>query len=236
RDSKSGETQTYCYESHDSYTPLASIVTRGARHNYYWYHTDINGAPLEVTNEEGKIAWAGKYRLFGELDGSPLAYFTDPALSSTDYDFRQNLRYAGQYFDNETGLHFNTFRYYAPETGRFITPDPIGLAGGLNLYQYAPNPMTWIDPWGWSFLEIVGDAAQTTGKKFQGAEIYKFTGKVKVEGIVFKKSDYFYLDNLHKDHYETFSSLDKSKGVFNLDGSYNEKKSIKAAKRKGPGC
>ncbi|AVE40856.1 filamentous hemagglutinin [Providencia stuartii] len=46
----------------------------------------------------------------------------------------------------------------------------------------------------------------------------------------------FYLDNLHKDHYETFSSLDKSKGVFNLDGSYNEKKSIKAAKRKGPGC
>ncbi|ERT10459.1 MULTISPECIES: hypothetical protein [Photorhabdus] len=96
--------------------------------------------------------------------------------------------------------------------------------------------MTWIDPWGWSFLEIVGDAAQTTGKKFQGAEIYKFTNKVKVEGVAFKKNDYFYLDNLHKDHYETFSSLDKSKGVFNLDGSYNEKKSIKAAKRKGPGC
>ncbi|TDB48840.1 hypothetical protein C5467_18645 [Photorhabdus khanii subsp. guanajuatensis] len=64
--------------------------------------------------------------------------------------FRQNLRYAGQYFDNETGLHFNTYRYYAPEIGRFITPDPIGLAGGLNLYQYAPNPMTWIDPWGLS--------------------------------------------------------------------------------------
>ncbi|MGV7963483.1 RHS repeat-associated core domain-containing protein [Photorhabdus tasmaniensis] len=148
RDPKSGETQTYCYESHDSYTPLASIVTRGARHNYYWYHTDINGAPLEVTNEEGKIAWAGKYRLFGELDGSPLAYFTDPALSSTDYDFRQNLRYAGQYFDNETGLHFNTFRYYAPETGRFITPDPIGLRGGLNPYSYVHNPANWIDPLG----------------------------------------------------------------------------------------
>ncbi|WP_240042383.1 RHS repeat-associated core domain-containing protein, partial [Photorhabdus khanii] len=66
----------------------------------------------------------------------------------TRCDFRQNLRYAGQYFDNETGLHFNTYRYYAPEIGRFITPDPIGLAGGLNLYQYAPNPMSWIDPWG----------------------------------------------------------------------------------------
>ncbi|WP_244161556.1 RHS repeat-associated core domain-containing protein [Photorhabdus luminescens] len=148
RDTKSGETQTYCYESHDSYTPLASIVTRGARHNYFWYHTDINGAPLEVTDEDGKIAWAGKYHIFGELDGPPLAYFTDPALSSTSYNFRQNLRYAGQYFDKETGLHFNTFRYYAPEIGRFITPDPIGLRGGLNLYQYAPNPMMWIDPWG----------------------------------------------------------------------------------------
>ncbi|WP_407072895.1 RHS repeat-associated core domain-containing protein, partial [Photorhabdus viridis] len=66
------------------------------------------------------------------------------------FDFRQNLRYAGQYFDKETGLHFNTYRYYAPEIGRFITPDPIGLAGGLNLYTYAPNPMSWIDPWGLS--------------------------------------------------------------------------------------
>ncbi|NHB90560.1 RHS repeat-associated core domain-containing protein, partial [Photorhabdus tasmaniensis] len=122
----------------------------------YWYHTDINGAPLEVTNEEGKIAWAGKYRLFGELDGSPLAYFTDPALSSTDYDFRQNLRYAGQYFDNETGLHFNTFRYYAPETGRFITPDPLGLAGGLNPYAYVHNPANWIDPLGLAGCDPTG--------------------------------------------------------------------------------
>ncbi len=82
----------------------------------------------------------------------------------------------------------------------------------------------------------MGDAAQTTGKKFQGAEIYKLSGKVKIDNITFKKGDYFYLDNLHKDHYETFSSLDKSKGVFNLDGYYNEIKSAKAAKRKGPGC
>ncbi|SCZ71164.1 RHS repeat-associated core domain-containing protein [Photorhabdus luminescens] len=71
-------------------------------------------------------------------------------LPSKGFDLRQNLRYAGQYFDKETGLHFNTYRYYAPEIGRFITPDPLGLAGGLNLYQYAPNPMTWIDPWGLS--------------------------------------------------------------------------------------
>ena len=60
----------------------------------------------------------------------------------------ENLRFAGQYLDREMGLHYNTFRYYAPDMGRFITPDPIGLKGGLNLYRYAPNPLTYIDPLG----------------------------------------------------------------------------------------
>ncbi|WP_180297845.1 RHS repeat-associated core domain-containing protein, partial [Snodgrassella alvi] len=60
-----------------------------------------------------------------------------------------NLRYQGQYLDRETGLHYNTFRYYDPDIGRFTQPDPIGLLGGFNLYQYAPNGLTWIDPWGW---------------------------------------------------------------------------------------
>ncbi|MCL8583155.1 hypothetical protein NAB33_02140 [Proteus mirabilis] len=50
----------------------------------------------------------------------------------------------------ESGLHYNynTFRYYAPDLGRFTQQDPIGLAGGINLYAYAPNPLTWVDPWG----------------------------------------------------------------------------------------
>ncbi|MDH0746742.1 RHS repeat-associated core domain-containing protein [Pseudomonas sp. GD03842] len=46
-------------------------------------------------------------------------------------------------------MHYNTFRYYDPDIGRFTTPDPIGLAGGLNLYQYAPNAIGWVDLWGW---------------------------------------------------------------------------------------
>nr|WP_206514366.1 RHS repeat-associated core domain-containing protein [Burkholderia cenocepacia] len=59
----------------------------------------------------------------------------------------QNLRFQGQYLDRETGLHYNTFRFYDPDIGRFINPDPIGLMGGVNLYRYAPNPIAWIDPW-----------------------------------------------------------------------------------------
>jgi len=58
------------------------------------------------------------------------------------------LRFQGQYFDAETGLHYNRHRYYNPSAGRFLTPDPIKLAGGLNSYQYVPNPTGWIDPLG----------------------------------------------------------------------------------------
>ncbi|VAW62671.1 Rhs-family protein [hydrothermal vent metagenome] len=59
-----------------------------------------------------------------------------------------NLRFQGQYFDSETGLHYNRFRYYDPNCGRFINQDPIGLAGGNNNYLYVPNPTGWVDPFG----------------------------------------------------------------------------------------
>ena len=60
------------------------------------------------------------------------------------------IRFQGQYHDHETGLHDNRYRYYDPRVGRFISKDPISYAGGLNLYQYAPNPVAWIDPVGLS--------------------------------------------------------------------------------------
>ena len=60
----------------------------------------------------------------------------------------QNLRFQGQYFDHESGLHYNRFRYYDPQTGRFVHQDPIGLLGGMNLFTYAPNPNIWLDPYG----------------------------------------------------------------------------------------
>jgi RHS repeat-associated protein len=61
-----------------------------------------------------------------------------------------NLRFPGQYFDAETGLHYNYHRVYDPETGRYLQPDPTGIRGGRNhLYVYAGgNPVIWIDPWG----------------------------------------------------------------------------------------
>ncbi len=75
-------------------------------------------------------------------------------LSDEDPDgnaqlFEYNPRFPGQYFDKETGLHYNYFRYYEPETGRYISPDPIGLAGGINVFGYVEqNPLSLIDPTG----------------------------------------------------------------------------------------
>jgi len=60
----------------------------------------------------------------------------------------QPFRFQGQQFDAETGLHYNRFRYYDPVVGRFVSQDPIGLAGGINIYQYSVNSIIWIDPFG----------------------------------------------------------------------------------------
>ncbi|WP_462167280.1 RHS repeat-associated core domain-containing protein [Pseudoalteromonas sp. GB43] len=62
--------------------------------------------------------------------------------------FTQPIRFQGQYFDEESGQHYNRYRYYSPKQQRFINQDPIGLVGGINHYQYAPNPVNWVDPYG----------------------------------------------------------------------------------------
>ncbi|WP_180297219.1 RHS repeat-associated core domain-containing protein, partial [Snodgrassella alvi] len=128
----------YIYTDQNSYEPLARIDKRGNDpEKVMYFHTDLNGCPEELTDENGKILWECSFQLWGkrihEIEHEPI---------------EQNLRYQGQYLDRETGLHYNTFRYYDPDIGRFTQPDPIGLLGGFNLYQYAPNGLTWIDPFG----------------------------------------------------------------------------------------
>ncbi|MEE5154844.1 RHS repeat-associated core domain-containing protein, partial [Pseudomonas alliivorans] len=93
-----------------------------------------------------------------------------------------------------TGLHYNTFRYYDPEVGRFITQDPIGLNGGLNLYRYAPNPNVWIDPWGWAFksvnfegskelFPVSGNQKNIVSIQMQGSRGRDFTEAYKQAGL-----------------------------------------------------
>ncbi|MCE3606593.1 DUF6531 domain-containing protein [Massilia sp. P8910] len=144
---------SYVFSPDATYTPLArvdaviaaaataaAIATAQNTARVYHFHTDLVGAPLEMTDDAGELAWAGTYQAWGKLGTDD-----DVALPGA---IDQPLRYPGQYADEGTGLHYNTFRFYDPDIGRFISPDPIGLAGGDNLYAYAPNPSGWMDPWG----------------------------------------------------------------------------------------
>ena len=76
------------------------------------------------------------------------------------------MRFSGQYHDAETGLHYDFQRYYDPRIGRFIQQDPIGLAGGDNVYAYAPNPIGWVDPLGLACANVDAEGTLTIKNKF----------------------------------------------------------------------
>lgn len=121
----------------------------------YYFHTQPNGLPEELSDNSGNLVWQAQYTTWGgtirdEWRSFDTAGRPQQQLASQTALLQQNLRMQGQYLDRETGLHYNTFRYYDADLGAFTTPDPIGLSGGLNLHQYAPNPILWIDPWGWN--------------------------------------------------------------------------------------
>ncbi len=125
--------RTYLFEPFN-FKPLA-LVQQG---EVFHYHTDHIGTPREITNAKAELVWSSTFKTYGALALAHVNEVDNP------------LRFQGQYFDEETGLHYNRHRYYDPNCGQFTTQDPIGLLGGMNAYQYAPNPVTWVDPWGLS--------------------------------------------------------------------------------------
>ena len=131
---------TYIYTDQDSYEPLAQIFDNAKDGKQYiaYFHTDQVGIPREMTDIHGNLLWYGEYTAWGRLKKDERVY----------KNAHQPFRLQNQYFDEETGLHYNFFRYYEPDTGRFINQDPIGLAGGENLYWFAPNGQDWLDPLG----------------------------------------------------------------------------------------
>jgi RHS repeat-associated protein len=146
-------TSSYVYSPDERYTPLARLdaLIGGAialatidkartTSKVYHFHTDLVGTPMEVTDEAGELAWAGKYSAWGKVEHG------EDALLMERID--QPLRYPGQYEDKGTGLHYNTFRYYDPDVGRYLSQDPIGLMGGENLYSYVLNSLGWFDALG----------------------------------------------------------------------------------------
>ncbi|MFD9564163.1 putative T7SS-secreted protein [Streptomyces sp. NPDC059994] len=129
---------------HDGLRPLAQTERIGAAEapqeaideRFFAIATDLVGTPSELIDERGEIAWRTRSTLWGTTT------WTSDATAYTP------LRFPGQYFDPETGLHYNYFRYYDPEAGRYLSSDPLGLAPTPNPAAYVHNPHRWADPLG----------------------------------------------------------------------------------------
>ncbi|MFC3152908.1 RHS repeat-associated core domain-containing protein [Litoribrevibacter euphylliae] len=141
-----GHFRWYLYEP-GTFLPVA-LIDNG---QVYHYHLDHLGTPITLTDNHGQIAWQADYSAFG-IANIRIERINNP------------IRFQGQYFDQESGLHYNRFRYYDPTIGRFIHQDPIGLAGGINHYQYVPNPVSWTDPFGLSCKENSWNTFQKRSK------------------------------------------------------------------------
>lgn len=107
----------------------------------YCYIVDPSGTPTEVLDGDGNVVWEAELTAWGSVRKKSVEVVTNP------------LRFQGQY-DDGTGLYYNRYRYYDPQLGRYISPDPLGLVSGLNLYQYGPDPINTVDPLGLAALAM----------------------------------------------------------------------------------
>ena len=129
------------------------------RETVYYHHNNHLGTPQVLTDGTANVAWKATYTLFGQ------AQILVQAVVNP-------FRLPGQYYDTETGLNYNYHRTYHPNIGRYVTPDPIGLSGGMNLYVYAENnPVGLIDPVGLSSLTFDRQSGTVTAYTSNGTVV-----------------------------------------------------------------
>jgi RHS repeat-associated protein len=139
------------------YARLADAVEPGSWRTVY-YHNDHLGTPQRITDAAGTVVWSASYDAYGKATTQTTANAATAVTS--------NLRYPGQYWDAETGLHYNDRRYYDPDAGRYTARDPIGFEGGINLYAYAgASPHRFVDPTG-EFLPLVMAGLRWAGQRY----------------------------------------------------------------------
>ena len=137
REDKPAEPYSYAPET----DPLLKIPPEPqeqseAQPELVYYQLDHLGTPIAAHDAKGEAVWTAEYEAWGRIRQETV---------SDGFKINIPFRFQGQYYDEESGLHYNRFRYYDPEIGRFVSQDPIGLMGGMNLFEYAPNPIVWID-------------------------------------------------------------------------------------------
>jgi len=131
--------------------------------NLYFTHTDHLGTVQLLTDTNANVVWSADYKPFGEADN---------ITGSVTY----NMRFPGQYYDSESGLHYNYFRDYDPSIGRYIESDSIGLDGGINSYLYAnANPLKYYDPNGEVAVSTVVAVVVIAGITYKILKFYNCT-------------------------------------------------------------
>ncbi|MFQ3395682.1 RHS repeat-associated core domain-containing protein [Enterobacter mori] len=141
------------------YTPLRKL---------HLYHCDHRGLPLALICHDGRVAWQAEYDAWGNV-----------LREDSPDGLAQLIRLPGQQYDADTGLYYNRHRYYDPVQGRYITQDPIGLKGGLNVYVYPLNPVVNIDPLGLNTIILSGGPTEGnpighTAMAFSGMGVYSY--------------------------------------------------------------
>jgi len=153
----------------------------------FYFHNDHLGTPQVLTDNTQQVVWKGEYDPFGKA-------------TETVSLVEQNIRFPGQYYDQETELYYNYFRSYDPNTGRYIESDPIGLAGGINTFGYVgQSPILFIDSYGLNKRKTINLGKGFTG----GIDTFNFEGSASFEIHVFDPSG-------------------KEVGMFGPDGWFNK--------------
>ncbi len=142
--------KVYIHEP-NTFRPVAQIQNQ----NIYHYHLDHIGTPQEITDQQGNLVWQANYSSYGKVISRKVA------------QIQNNLRFQGQYYDEESDLHYNRHRYFDPSTGRYIHQDPIGLLGGKNAYIYCKNPTSYTDALGLSAAKESPDRSKNAQERKQ---------------------------------------------------------------------
>jgi len=147
----SGSTQYIYLPTANGPMPIAVVING----SIYAVHSDHLNTPRRLTNSQGQVVWQWAYSAFGEEKPTIAKYrfanldITPNPGTTNVSEVTLNKRFAGQYVDVESGLHYNYFRTYDPRTGRYIQGDPIGLGGGWNRFGYVGgNPLGYSDSLG----------------------------------------------------------------------------------------
>jgi len=186
----------------DNYVYLGHVpVARLHQGQIQYIHSDHIGLPRVITDESRRVVWSASYSPFGRA-----------AIEISRTAFQ--LRFPGQYEDEESGSYYNVQRQYDPDSGRYLTPDPAGFPDGPNSYVYALNdPVHRADPWG---LATITYFALTTNSS--GSSLGSWQGFTKARWA-------FYISDIQPDPTSTTSlqsamAQNGTRMIFDPNGSF----------------